>query len=26
LAQWAAGRGLEQYFTAIVFWLCETGL
>ena len=26
LAQWAGGCGLEPYFTAMVFWLCETVL
>ena len=26
LALWAAGRGPDPYFTAIVFWPCETGL
>ena len=26
LALWAAGRGPDSYFTAMVFWLCETGL
>ena len=26
LAVWAAGRGPDPYFTAMVFWLCETGL
>ena len=25
LAVWAAGRGPDPYFTAMVFWLCETG-
>ena len=24
LAVWAAGRGPDSYFTAMVFWLCET--
>ena len=26
LALWAAGRGPDPYFTAMVFWPCETGL
>ena len=26
LAVWAAGRGPDPYFTAMVFWLCETVL
>ena len=26
LAVWAAGRGPDPYCTAMVFWLCETGL
>ena len=26
LAVWAAGRGPDQYFTDMVFWLCETVL
>ena len=25
LAVWAAGRGPDPHFTAMVFWLCETG-
>ena len=25
LAVWAADRGPDPYFTAMVFWLCETG-
>ena len=24
LAVWAAGRGPDSHFTAMVFWLCET--
>ena len=26
LALWAAGRGPDLHFTAMVFWPCETGL
>ena len=26
LALWAAGRGPDPHFTAMVFWPCETGL
>ena len=26
LAQWAAGCGVDPYFTTMVFWLCETVL
>ena len=26
LAVWAAGRGPDPYFTAMVVWLCETVL
>ena len=26
LAVWAAGRGPDPHFTAMVFWLCETVL
>ena len=26
LAVWAAGRGPDPYFTAMLFWLCETVL
>ena len=26
LALWAAGRRPDPYFTAMVFWPCETGL
>ena len=26
LALWDAGRGPDPYFTAMVFWPCETGL
>ena len=26
LALWAAGRGPDPHFTAMVFWSCETGL